>query len=80
MIKQMTWLPQDDGQEKILHLRLERGPWRPYTMFPKLTIPDHMAVGSRGFATFQKLLREGWEIVASNQANQMSMFNGPEPA
>ncbi|MDV3349242.1 hypothetical protein D0962_22535 [Leptolyngbyaceae cyanobacterium CCMR0082] len=81
MIKQMAWLPQDNGQEKILHLRIEQGTsWRPYTMFPQFISPDHMAIGSRGFSTFQKLLREGWELIASDQASQLSLFNGPEPA
>ncbi len=81
MIKQMAWLSQDSGEEKILHLRIEKGtPWRPYTMFPQFTIPDHMAIGSRGFATFQKLLLEGWEIIASNNASQLSLLNGSEPA
>lgn len=80
MIKQMAWLSQDSEQEKILHLRIEQGtPWRPYTMFPQFIIPEHMAMGSRGFSTFQKLLREGWELIASNRANQLSLFNGAEP-
>ncbi|MBT9314829.1 hypothetical protein [Leptothoe spongobia] len=81
MIRQMAWLPQDEGKEKILHLRIERGtPWRPYTMFPQFTIPDHMAIGSRGFSTFQKLLREGWEIIATENANQLSLLNDSEAA
>lgn len=80
MIKQMAWLSQNGEKEKILHLRTEAGtPWRPYTMFPQLMIPDHMAIGSRGFSTFQKLLREGWEIIANDQANQPSLFDGSEP-
>ena len=70
MIKQMAWLPQEKGREKILHLRIEQGTsWRPYTMFPQFTMPDHVAIGSRGFSTFQKLLREGWEIIASDDIN-----------
>ncbi|MCU0532612.1 MAG: hypothetical protein MUD14_01700 [Hydrococcus sp. Prado102] len=69
---QMCWLSKygNDG-EKILHLRLNNfEAWTPYTAMPKYSVPDYkdMPDGSKGWATFQKLLRDGWKIVASEPA------------
>jgi hypothetical protein len=56
---------------KILHLRVRQSdPWQPYTRFPQLAVADHeIANGSKGFATFQRLLKAGWEVVPSPDAN-----------
>jgi hypothetical protein len=68
MQKQMCWLPKmgSDG-EKVLHLRTaphER--WRPYTAFPHYSVPDYQIPGgSKGWATYQKLLKAGWTLLPS---------------
>jgi len=68
MLKQMCWLPRlGSSGEKILHLRTEpRQPWRPYTAFPQYAAFDYPEPGgSKGWATFQKLRTQGWNLVAS---------------
>ena len=68
MQRQMCWLSQfgQDGQ-KILHLRTApHEPWRPYTAFPQFSVPDYrIPRGSKGWATYQKLLQAGWFLVPS---------------
>lgn len=68
MTKQMCWLPRLGGsQEKILHLRTEsHGPWRPYTSLPQFAAPDYQVPGgSKGWATYQKLMKAGWTLLPS---------------
>jgi hypothetical protein len=68
MLKQMCWLPRLGGNgDKILHLRTEPyQPWRPYTAFPQYAAPDYLEPGgSEGWATFQKLRIQGWNLVGS---------------
>lgn len=70
MLKQMAWLPSGDvGSAKILHLRTESTqPWQPYSAFSEYAVTDYDIEGvSKGFATFQKLFREGWLLVPSDQ-------------
>jgi len=52
---------------KILHLRLHsHEPWKPYTAFPQHSVPDYrVSDGSKGWATYQKLLKEGWQLEKS---------------
>jgi hypothetical protein len=72
MQKRMCWLSKSgqfgDEGEKILHLQTApHEGWRPYTAFPQFAAPDHnMPGGSKGLATFQKLLKAGWIVVPSN--------------
>ena len=69
MIGQMCWLyvGQTSGEKRVLHLRTEAGqPWRPYNECPELQVADYREPGgSLGWATYQKLLREGWRLLAS---------------
>lgn len=81
---QMCWLAvgQADG-EKILHIRLTAmDPWKPYTQFPYLSVPDYRIVGgSKGWATYQKLFQAGWALLPSSQpAKVVSMPVLPETA
>jgi hypothetical protein len=73
MIGQMSWLPalNFDG-DKILHLRTNPSqPWRPYTACPEYAVPDYrVPLGSKGWATYQKLLRAKWTLIPSDQAAQ----------
>lgn len=66
---QMKWMSKlgSDG-EKILHLRLQpHDPWKPYTAFPQYLAPDYrIPKGTKGWASYQKLLKEGWELIPSN--------------
>jgi hypothetical protein len=75
MQRQMCWLSKsgDDG-EKILHLQTSPGqPWRPYTAFPQFSVPDYQIPGgSKGWATYQKLLKAGWSLIPSARANEFS--------
>jgi hypothetical protein len=74
MAGQMCWLSKFgvDG-EKILHLRLDPNqPWKPYTAFPQFAVRDYdIPGGSKGWATYQKLLKSGWSIGPSAQANHV---------
>ncbi|MBE9116317.1 hypothetical protein IQ249_10450 [Lusitaniella coriacea LEGE 07157] len=74
MLKQMCWLPTAGTQgTKILHLRTNpiQG-WRPYTSFPEYAVRDYPdRDGSKGFATFQKLNAQGWQLIPSSQVNQV---------
>ena len=74
-MKRMCWL-SNSGQsgEKILHLQTAPNePWRPYTAFRQITVPDYkIPGGSKGWATYQKLLKAGWTLVASARANEFS--------
>ncbi|MBC6434208.1 hypothetical protein FM036_27750 [Nostoc sp. HG1] len=73
MHQQMCWLPKSGGNgEKILYLQTEPNqPWRPYTAFRGLTVPDYQIPGgSKGWATYQKLLKAGWTLVPSTRANE----------
>ncbi len=68
MAGEMCWFsPLGRNEEKILHLRIHSGqPWRPYTACPEYAVPDYQIPnGSRGWATAQKLLREGWKVIPS---------------
>lgn len=71
MAGQMCWLSTTGGDtEKILHIRLQpHEPWKPYTRFPMLSVPDYKIVGgSKGWATYQKLFKAGWALIPSPQA------------
>ena len=67
---QMRWQSKISGQdsEKILFLSPSGTVlWRPYNVFPQFAVPDYQIPGgSKGWATFQKLLKAGWELVPSN--------------
>ncbi|MGF1480752.1 MAG: hypothetical protein ACFB4I_14910 [Cyanophyceae cyanobacterium] len=66
MHHQMSWLPiSKTDKTKILHLRTHpQQSWQPYTAFPELAVPDHQVPGaSQGYATYQKLRREGWVLL-----------------
>lgn len=68
MLKQMKWLPTSKTDEtKVLYLRMDLSqPWQLYTAFPEYTVPDYKEPGaSRGYATYQRLRREGWTLVKS---------------
>jgi len=77
---QMCWLSAsgEDG-EKILHLQIAPGqPWRPYTAFPQYSVPDYrIPGGSKGWATYQKLLKAGWKLVPTARASE---FGSRSPA
>lgn len=75
MTGQMCWLATfSTNGEKILHLRSESGqPWQPYTSSPH-AIPDYpIPRGSKGWATYQKLLSAGWYLVPTAQAYRLSL-------
>jgi hypothetical protein len=68
MPQQMCWLSSfGTNEQKILHLRTApHQPWRPYTAFPQYAVPDHqIPKGSKGWATYQKLMKAGWVLVPS---------------
>lgn len=73
MHQRMCWLSKsgDDG-EKMLYLQISPSqPWRPYTAFPQFAVPDYrIPGGSKGWATYQKLLKAGWTLIHSARANE----------
>jgi hypothetical protein len=76
MFKQMCWLATlESNDEKILHLRTHPSqPWRPYTAYPEYAVPDDkIPDGSKGWATYQKLIRADWALVPSTQVAQESL-------
>lgn len=77
-MKRMCWLSKSgESGQKILHLQTAPNePWRPYTFFRQLAVPDYkIPGGSKGWATYQKLLKAGWTIVPSARANEFSSLN-----
>lgn len=78
MSGQMCWLTTlgADG-EKILHLRMHPNePWKPYTSCLSQLVPDYIIPkGSKGWATYQKLLLKGWTLVPSAQAYTLQPSN-----
>jgi hypothetical protein len=74
----MCWLSKSgESGEKILHLQTAPNePWRPYTAFRQFAVPDYnIPGGSKGWATYQKLLKAGWTLVPSARANEFSTSN-----
>ncbi len=73
MLGQMCWLPAfGSSGQKILYLRTNpNNPWQPYTAFPQYKVPDYnIPQGSKGWATYQKLMKANWTLVASTQGLQ----------
>lgn len=71
MTRQMCWLPMGKSDdEKVLHLRMQpHQPWQPYQSFSQYAVPDYQVPGgSKGWATYQKLLREGWTLIPTTAA------------
>lgn len=79
MAGQMCWLPTiGSNGDKVLHLRTHPNqPWRPYTACPEYAVPDYrVPQGSKGWATYQKLLKAQWTLIASDRAIQeLSLSN-----
>ena len=76
MFKQMCWLPlRGTDEQKVLHLRTAHNqPWRPYTAFPEYAVSDYLIPGgSKGWATYQKLRGQGWNLAPSMQLQQFSL-------
>ena len=75
MAGQMCWLSRhgNDG-EKILHLQTQTSSsWQPYTVFRHLAVPDYRVPGgSKGWATYQKLLKASWTLVPSARAKEFA--------
>jgi hypothetical protein len=71
MSGQMCWLSSfSSGGKLILHLRQQpHHPWKPHTAYPGLCTPDYpIPGGSKGWATSQKLIQSGWEVIPTSQA------------
>lgn len=81
MTGQMCWRSKFGGTgELLLHLRFDPyQPWKLYTQFPGLAVPDYRIPGaSKGFATSQKLLAAGWTLLSATQAKPI--FNPSKAA
>lgn len=68
MQKQMCWLSKSgESGHKILYLRTNPNElWRPYTAFPQYAARDYLEpLGSKGWATYQKLRKLGWVLIPS---------------
>ncbi|AKG20821.1 hypothetical protein [Calothrix sp. 336/3] len=76
MHRRMCWLSGSgsDDDSKVLHLQTSpQEPWRVYTAFPQLAVPDYrIPGGSRGWATYQKLMKAGWVLVPTSLAHQFN--------
>lgn len=74
MLREMCWLSiLGTNTAKILHLRTAPNePWRPYTAFPQFAVPDYeVPGGSKGWATYQKLMKANWRLVPSYDTNSI---------
>lgn len=74
MLREMCWLaPIGSNGAKILHLRMaSNDPWKPYTAFPQFAVPDYQVPGgSKGWATYQKLMKAGWRLLPSSDVNSI---------
>lgn len=74
MSGQMCWLAAlGSSEQKILHLRENPlKPWQPYTAFPQYKVPDLDIPGaSKGWTTYQKMMKAGWQLVSSAEAEAM---------
>lgn len=83
MLKEMCWLPTRNSQgTKILHLRTDlRAGWRPYNCFSEYAVPDYpVPGGSKGYATYQKLRNQNWELIPSPQAERYSWIDTDQQA
>jgi hypothetical protein len=71
----MCWLSQSEEGEKILYLQLSPNEaWKPYTTFRQFAVPDYpIPGGSKGWATYQKLLKAGWTLVHSSRAQEFTL-------
>jgi hypothetical protein len=81
MSRQMCWLlKSDNNPEMALHLRTAPNePWRLYTTFPQYAVPDYrMANGSKGWATYQKLIKAGWTLVPTARASEFTVTENSE--
>jgi hypothetical protein len=73
MAGQLCWLPKLGSNEQLfLHLRLEsHHPWKLHTAYPGVCVSDYpISSGSKGWATCQKLLKEGWTLLSTQQARR----------
>jgi hypothetical protein len=71
MAGQLCWIPKAGSTGQLcLHLRLApHQPWKPHTAFPHLCVRDYpIPGGSSGWATSQKLIGAGWQIIPTEQA------------
>lgn len=61
----MQWRSLNPEEEKVLYIQeSDSSPWLRYTA-SKHAIPDYDAKHSKGWATFQKLHKLGWELICS---------------
>lgn len=77
-MKNMCWLSKyGTDSEKVLHLQAAPNePWKPYTAFPQYAVPDYpIPGGSKGWATYQKLMKAGWRLVPSARAQEFATMN-----
>jgi hypothetical protein len=77
MSGQMCWLSQQEELgEKVLYVRTQpHQPWQPYTAHPQLAVPDYnIPNGSKGWATYQKLLRDGWTLVPNAKVPESAVL------
>lgn len=81
MLGEMSWLPAfgNDG-DKILHLRTKPNqPWQSYTSYPEFAVPDYkIPNGTKGWATYQKLLQEKWTLIPTDRALQGYSWPNPD--
>ena len=69
MQNEMCWLPSG-GKGLILYLKPEGRSWQPYATSP-YAVPDYpVPGGSKGWATYQKLMRSGWVLVPTPRDEQ----------
>lgn len=66
---QMAWIASFGSQEKVLHLRTKpTDPWTRYNQHPNGIADYKVPGGSKGWATYQHLMKAGWQLVSTADA------------
>lgn len=68
MLGEMMWRNDPRRRQLILFLRTNKSDrWQPYHA-SKHSVPDYkIAGGSKGWATFQHLKKQGWQLLPTEQ-------------
>jgi hypothetical protein len=60
----MSWSTNVSGQMILYIQESESSGWKPYYTYPRYEPDYDIDKGSKGWATYQKLRKLGWELVS----------------
>lgn len=66
VVGQMCWRREAGNSRLVLHVQeAPNKPWRPYHTTPYKVADYNIPGGSKGWATYQRLRKLGWELIAT---------------